>query len=282
MEIYETISELRKNKGQSIKDITSNNISKSSYNRYINGFSDIHSKSFIELLHRLHITLSELEYINNGYTPNNEVVFMRKIISSFKKNDLPYLKHLQKTCKVNCDKNDFYMHMLGLCELLIARTNKIEPDINNNCLYKYLISTNTWTNYEFLLFSNSLFYWSPITLDAILTSVSSRLSNLDSLNSYGLESVRILSNAIISFIYHREYGKALKYIDTLESIYISEEFVFEKLTLKFMQGIKLKLLNYPSEYYSNIFENILLVLDILELNDIKKMYVTIINDFINK
>lgn len=59
MEIYEAVATLRKDKNIKIEEAIGNSMSRASFNRYINGKTDLYT-SFLELLEKLHVSLEEI------------------------------------------------------------------------------------------------------------------------------------------------------------------------------------------------------------------------------
>lgn len=279
MDLASTISDIRKHKGLSISELTQDIISTSTFGRYITGTTDLHSQSFIEILNRLHITLPELEFIANNYSNNEEKEFMTKIMLSFTNQDIDYLSYLKITCQQKLGShNSFYDHMLGLIDILIARLDHKEIDVSDNPLYKYLIRTETWTRYELVLFSDSLIFWPPETVVTILKRAITTVSKLDKLNPYGLESFRLISNAITSLIFHHNYKNALYFIEILEQYQLRDDFIYEKLFLKLFTGFKLAILKKDAQVYQPYFDDCLAVIKILNLPTLQASFEAAIKD----
>lgn len=80
MEYHKVISELRTNKNIKVSDLIGDNMSRSSYNRFISGKTDIYSQHLLALLDQLHVSFSELEYIASGYNTSKEDTFFLKVV----------------------------------------------------------------------------------------------------------------------------------------------------------------------------------------------------------
>lgn len=274
MVLSKTIAKIRKEKNLTVNDLIRDNMSKSSYNRFAAGKADIHSHYFIELLKRLHVTLTELEYIDRGYVPKDINIYLSRIKKFFNKRDANALKGIIKILESEYSKihNTEYQHLIGLCEILIARLNHYKLDMNQNILYRYLINTSSWTRYEIILFNNSLFYIGPETLSILLSNALKHVHELDDLNPQVVEGFRLLSNAIISLLYQQEPTLALYYISKLEEFQVKEEHVYERILLLFFKGIRKKLEGYSEIEYNKEFNKLYFILDVLQMEEQKRIF----------
>lgn len=94
---------------------------------------------------------------------------------------------------------------------------------------------------------------------------------MDCLVEYGVESFRLISNAIISFLYNNDYQIAIRYINSLEEYELEEKFVYERIFQRFFNCIKKKLQGYPNKSWVLDMENIYIVLETLGMDRTKEM-----------
>lgn len=97
------------------------------------------------------------------------------------------------------------------------------------------------------------------------------LNSMDCLVEYGVESFRLISNAIISFLYNNDYQIAIRYINSLEEYELEEKFVYERIFQRFFNCIKKKLQGYPNKSWVLDMENIYIVLETLGMDRTKEM-----------
>ena len=178
MEIYEAVATLRKDKNIKIEEAIGNSMSRASFNRYINGKTDLYTSHFLELLEKLHISLEEIEFMCNGYTDNVEKQLMKELKHAFEDQNIHELNFILQHCRNEyaLDKNVLYSHLASLTEVLLARLEHKNIDLKENELYKYLVKTETWTRYELVMFNNSMFYFDAEALKQILPKAINKLA----------------------------------------------------------------------------------------------------------
>ncbi len=246
-------------------------MSRSTFNRYTKGKTDVYSTHLIDILSRLHIELSEIQFISNGYSNSEEKDFLIRIKNAFEGKNIDELKYLKTSCETSyIEKSDiFYCHMASLVTVLMNRLNHIDMDITQTDLYKYLISVETWTRYELVLFNNCLFFFNLEAIQVILSRAIASLDKFNDLNPYASESFRLIVNVVITFCKHLDYSETIKYIDLLENYKLREDQLYEQFLLKLFSGIKLLILG-DSNGEKNILKCIDF-LDFLELDSLKMM-----------
>ena len=245
MEIYEAVATLRKDKNIKIEEAIGNSMSRASFNRYINGKTDLYTSHFLELLEKLHVSLEEIEFMCNGYTDNVEKQLMKELKHAFEDQNIHELNFILQHCRNEyaLDKNVLYSHLASLTEVLLARLEHKNIDLKENELYKYLVKTETWTRYELVMFNNSMFYFDAEALKQILPKAINKLAYYKEINPYANEGFRLLINAIIAFISKNEIHQALIYIRILEKHPLNEDQAYEALLQKFLIGVKLILID---------------------------------------
>lgn len=278
MEVFEAVSYIRKSKNISLADTLGNELSKSSYYRYINGDSDLYSQNFLNILYNLRISLDEVNLMRTGYKEQTEQTLLIKVKQAFDAQNVEELKMLKKHCRIlaESEANIVFAHLHSLVELLVNRLLKKNIDVTKTEIFQYLIKTETWSRYELVLFNNSLFYFDSEAVNQILPRAIDKLINFQKMNPYANEAVILLANAIIFFLKEKNEARALHYIDTANQLYLTEEQAYERLLIKCLSSIKKIVLN-NSEGFEEITVY-LKIMETLEMNNLLEMFNKLISE----
>lgn len=266
----------------SVKQITGNNFSRATYNRFISGETELNSSSFFLLLENLHISYEELDYIRNGYMLNVENEIIKEIKCAFEKQDIEELLLLKTFCTTKKkSEQDVFCHLESYIELLVARTRKENIDIKTNKLYIYLINVETWTRYELNFFHTTLFFFDIDSVRVILARAVHNLDQLSDLQPYGNESFRLVINAIIFFFHNSALYDAEKYIMYLSKYTLPEDFVYERLLLKIFNNLHSLIILKVDNALSEI-EHCIELLEYLGSTNIKKATEILVQEILSK
>ncbi|MBU5278857.1 Rgg/GadR/MutR family transcriptional regulator [Ligilactobacillus animalis] len=248
MEYHKVISELRTNKNIKVSELIGDNMSRSSYNRFISGKADIYSQHLLALLDQLHVSFSKLEYIANGYNTSKEDTFFLKVILAARAKDHEglILCYRQAQSLAQPKHNDFYTHVLGALDLVIRQLKSQPYNLSDNALYTYLIQAFSWTDYEFKFFQLILPALSPAELEPFLAKIERNLAKFGSATPYNQKSFNLICDIIFYFIQHQNYVNASHYLTLLENYDLTENLVYEKLLLTFFTNLKKLLLHQPA------------------------------------
>jgi Rgg/GadR/MutR family transcriptional activator len=232
------IEEIRKQKGISIKDLCGTRISRSSYNRFVNGKQDTSSTNFLYLLSELNITYDEFSFysLSDEYQEFNALsVEIRK---AFEEKNINELLIIKDTCKRLYVKNGLrFSHLSSMCSLLIDRLEEKSLDYNNYVISQYLINLGTWTRYELILFNNCMYVFNMDFIKIILKKAVSSIRKYSAKNRYGDEGFRMIINAIVHFLINDEVDLSYKYFKMLVDSSLPEDCIYERLLLNFFNGI---------------------------------------------
>lgn len=245
MELGETISHIRKSKNISIKNLCGDRLSRSAYTRFVNGETDTSATNFLYFLDRLHVTFNEFMFIKNNYHLSEEKLLLLNLQEYYLKNDLVKLNDLKKECLfLSKDSEDVYHHVYLLCSIYISRLNNypIEKNIVND-LKKYLLSVDTWTHYEILLFNNSMFIFDIEFIELVINKSINSIEKYKTIRDYTNESFGMLLNVMNIYLSSKKIEKANKLFQVLTNLDLSENFVKERLFLLYYEGI-IKMLIY--------------------------------------
>ncbi|MCT2872206.1 Rgg/GadR/MutR family transcriptional regulator [Limosilactobacillus fermentum] len=203
-----TISDIRKAKKISLKNLLQDQMTPSSYSRFVDGKTETSVNNFVALLENLNVTFDEYLYINNGYQNSRYDQLYRKLTTALKADDAPALIVLVNQINGFAQSSPDNLRMKNLLDMAMLALNHVQGDPLNPTaredLVKYLINCETWTHYEIMIFYNFIF----ITLVKIT-------------------------------MFYLEHGKVLEALESLMDLRdfdIQEEFLFERTMYKFVAG----------------------------------------------
>lgn len=207
-----TILDIRKAKKISLKNLLQDQMTPSSYSRFVDGKTETSVNNFVALLENLNVTFDEYLYINNGYQNSRYDQLYRKLTTALKADDAPALIVLN--------------HVQG---------DPLNPTAREN-LVKYLINCETWTHYEIMIFYNFIFIFDVETVIVIQKRLIRVISRYDNLRLYGSEPFRTLVKITMFYLEHGKVLEALESLMDLRDFDIQEEFLFERTMYKFVAG----------------------------------------------
>ncbi len=284
MQYYKTISKIRINKGIKVLDLLNNNMSRSSYNRYVSGQTDIYSQHFLDLLDQLHISVSELDVIANNYRYSEKDVIFQKVTMALKNKDFNELYLIYKKVKslANQKQNDFYTHISEIL-VLILNCSKISSSFNieESYVYYYLLQAFVWTDYEFKLFSLMLPFLTATEVEPFSTKIEHFFKKLGHSTFYSKQYFDLLCDVTFYFIHHQNYDRALHYIFLLESCTLPEDLVYEQMLLIFFTNLK-KLLFFPATTYSDSLKDCITTAKFLKMYSLAEKFEKTISEIISK
>ena len=249
MQYHEIISKIRINKNIKVADLLNDNMSRSSYNRYVSGKTDIYSYHFLGLLDQLHISTSELSVIANNYNPSKLDTFLQNTRSALKNKNYEELyslyHHAIPLAKKN--QNDFYTHISEIIYLALKTSNyQISCNVTCTHVYRYLLKSFIWTTYEFNLFNLILPFLTESEVKPFLPKIEYSLSKEGYSKYYMKQYFNLICDIIFYFIQHQNYVNASHYLTLLENYDLTENLVYEKLLLTFFTNLKKLLLHQPA------------------------------------
>lgn len=274
MHLGETISYLRKQKGISVNELCSDQISRQAYNKFVSGKSVTSIENFKYFLDVLCVGFDEFFLIHNRFQHEINDEIMIKINYYSNHLELEKLQKINKELESKVNNGDKrLMHLFFISDLFLSKLN--QKPFNFNSLKKikeYLLSVEIWTIYEIVLFSNCIFCFESETINSITKKVIFNFDRLMNDEKYKNESFRMFYNICIHLIKNKEIKNIVTYLNVLKRIELPEEALFEKLSLIFMNDLL-------SLYHGNhdIKKSIESLLYILEKLNAKKTNKTFTN-----
>lgn len=238
MEVWEIVDRVRRQKGISINEVCGDEVSRSVYERFVKNTADTTVTKFTYFLQRINLDYDELKIFNYPKETNIIQRMMEEMIVAFMSRDTEELQRIADFCR---DKESMLSkreeHLISLCEMMVARLNNEQVDVQNSSVYQYLINTQTWTRYELVLFNNSMYAFTPEFVEMILERALVSLSVYKDSRQGRSESFRMLSNSVIYFIQHNQRTFAWKYLEKLGEFYLEEDMYFEKNVRLLLNGV---------------------------------------------
>lgn len=275
MNYGETISLIRKNKNISIQDTIAGVMSRATFERLSNDQTQTSVSNFAGLLSNLHINFEEFMYIKNGYNLDSNQTLLKEIYKQYLGKNTHKLESLRDSLLKDTSTNITKRHYCCLITLCLNVINNEEYDLEaKKIIEDYLIGCETWTHYELTLFNNAMPIFSTETLSILIKQAVNNIEKYQNLRAYGSESFRIIANALIIFLNRKELRLSNQLINDLKNFNLTDDMIFEKISLKFFQGLvylvnqdikgiqlvtnSLKALKYSSSNtYYNLYTNLL-------------------------
>lgn len=268
MDFGKAISNIRRNKHISIQQITNNTITKSSYNRFVNGETQPSVNSFLTLLKNLHVSFEEFLYISRGYKPDyfNEIAM--QIRDATITRNIPLMQEIHATISTYAQQNPHnqtYLHLKCVTTLILnSLQNEPLDQESKKVLLDYLLKCDVWTHYEHTLFNSVIFIFDPSAVNAMEKRIIRNLDSYELMHIYGNESFRSLCVILAFDISHQDLMSAIKVVSKLANFSLHGDMLFEKTLYKLFSGIVF-LLSGQSIGLQNIKEAI----QIMQLTDSK-------------
>ena len=268
MDFGKAISNIRRNKHISIQQITNNTITKSSYNRFVNGETQPSVNSFLTLLQNLHVSFEEFLYISRGYKPDyfNEIAM--QIRDATITRTIPLMQEIHATISTYAQQNpnnQTYLHLKCVTTLILnSLQNEPLDQESKKILLNYLLKCDVWTHYEHTLFNSVIFIFEPSAVNAMEKRIIRNLDSYELMHIYGNESFRSLCVILAFDISHQDLMAAIKVVSKLAKFSLHADMLFEKTLYKLFSGIVF-LLSGQSIGLQNIKEAI----QIMQLTDSK-------------
>ncbi len=268
MDFGKAISNIRRNKHISIQQITNNTITKSSYNRFVNGETQPSVNSFLTLLQNLHVSFEEFLYISRGYKPDyfNEIAM--QIRDATISRNIPLMQEIHATISTYAQQNpnnQTYLHLKCVTTLILnSLQNEPLDQESKKILLNYLLKCDVWTHYEHTLFNSVIFIFEPSAVNAMEKRIIRNLDSYELMHIYGNESFRSLCVILAFDISHQDLMAAIKVVSKLANFSLHADMLFEKTLYKLFSGIVF-LLSGQSIGLQNIKEAI----QIMQLTDSK-------------
>lgn len=235
------LKDIRISKNFRLKDLACNEISESTISRFENGVTKLSINHFYILLDRLGISFSEFEELVHCYYSKKECLF-DELEHAVESSDIFLLQELVEKIelKEKHEKNICNYHIKLIAEQQINRLAKL-PYNSSKCneLIKYLLSVDTWMEYELKIFYNSVFFMNTKTISLLYRIVIKKTRHFLKTDTGAHKVIPLYLFNLEMLLENNLLGSAQFFIDDLENLLTRQGYYFEKNYLLFLRGIYL-------------------------------------------
>ncbi|HGL7889948.1 TPA: helix-turn-helix domain-containing protein [Streptococcus pneumoniae] len=235
------LKDIRISKNFRLKDLSCNEISESTISRFENGITKLSINHFYILLNRLGISFSEFEELVHCYYSKKECLF-EELEHAVNSSDIFLLQELvdKIELKQKQEKSLCNYHIKLIAEQQINRLANL-PYNSSKCneLIKYLLSVDTWMEYELKLFYNSVFFMNTRTISLLYRIVIKKTRYFLKNNTGTHRIIPLYLFNLKLLLKNNLLGSAQFFIDDLENLLTRQGYYFEKNYLLFLKGIYL-------------------------------------------
>lgn len=246
----EVIFMIRKSKKMKLKDVSGNDFSSSLLAKVEKGGSDFTANKLLIALKNMNVYLDEFQNIYNDYSDFYEYKFRQDIMKCYVNRDDKSLKKFQHDWREkvnNFPKNKYYRLDLSVINCAMSmikgapiRTEEIE------ILTDYLESVDDWGRYELWIFGNCLRFFDNNMLDYYGNIILGKTEFYKNIHLNQQIVIRVFLNMIDTWLKKGNLAQAKKYINHLEEMKISIDFMYEKIILQYHKGHYHYLQHYDS------------------------------------
>ncbi|SDL63475.1 helix-turn-helix domain-containing protein [Streptococcus equinus] len=238
MQLGELYRELRIARGLKLKDVARENLSVSQLSRFENGQSMLAADKLLIAISGIHMTFSEFGHAINNYQEPKLFHLVNKISNLYNQQDIDGLYKLLET-----EKNSEVFDVYNRLNELIIKTSiyALDPtyiisDEEKIFLTTYLYEIEEWTEYELLVFGNTMSILSESDLIFLGKAFVDRDKVYLSLPSHKKNAEVVFLNLILLLIGYRKIYQANYFIEALEKI-INYQDMFAMTFVNFLKKI---------------------------------------------
>ena len=233
------LKDIRISKNFRLKDLSCNEISESTISRFENGITKLSINHFYILLNRLGISFSEFEELVHCYYSKKECLF-EELEHAVNSSDIFLLQELvdKIELKQKQEKSLCNYHIKMIAEQQINRLANL-PYNSSKCneLIKYLLSVDTWMEYELKIFYNSVFFMNTKTISLLYRIVIKKTRHFLKTDTGKHKIIPLYLFNLEMLLKNNLLDSAQFFIDDLENLLTRQGYYFEKNYLLFLRGI---------------------------------------------
>jgi Rgg/GadR/MutR family transcriptional activator len=221
-------------------DVADSEVSQSQISRFERGESSMTIDKFMRLLANSSVTLDEFESLYDNFSLSEVNAFREDLAQAVDTQNVAkvraILKDWEAKHKAEPQKRYPRINCIVIKTVLSNLANFTMPKDDVIYLKDYLMSVEDWGRYELWAFSNCVQLFNDATLNLVEASILGRVEFYKNININHQLVIRTTLNLISIFIQRKNFRLALKYINYLEGINISIDFLYEKLMLRYNKG----------------------------------------------
>ena len=233
------LKDIRISKNFRLKDLACNEISESTISRFENGVTKLSINHFYILLDRLGTSFSEFEELVHCYY-SQKVCFWGELENAVNSSDIFLLQELVQKIELRQkqEKSLCNYHIKLITEQQINRLANL-PYNSSKCneLIKYLLSVDTWMEYELKIFYNSVFFMNTKTISLLYRIVIKKTRHFLKTETGARRVIPLYLFNLELLLKNNLLDSAQFFIDDLENLLTRQGYYFEKNYLLFLRGV---------------------------------------------
>lgn len=233
------LKDIRISKNFRLKDLACNEISESTISRFENGVTKLSINHFYILLDRLGTSFSEFEELVHCYY-SQKVCFWGELENAVNSSDIFLLQELVQKIELRQkqEKSLCNYHIKLIAEQQINRFANL-PYNASKCseIIKYLLSVDTWMEYELKIFYNSVFFMNTKTISLLYRVVIKTTRHFLKTETGAHRVIPLYLFNLELLLKNNLLDSAQFFIDDLENLLTRQGYYFEKNYLLFLRGI---------------------------------------------
>ncbi|MQW24001.1 MULTISPECIES: helix-turn-helix domain-containing protein [unclassified Lactococcus] len=248
--IGKTVSILRENKRMSLKEMTAGAFSESQLAKFEKGETNLTVSKFFKLLDNSNIYLDEFQHIYEDYVASEELKFQQELAEAYPKRDIKIIKkwlnYWHEKAKEEPEKKSNKINEIVVKSILAMTQESIVFKEDVLFLTDYLDEVSEWGRYEIWIFANCLRFFDDNSLKYYGLYILGKTNFYQSVQLNKRMVIRVFLNLIDTFLKRNNLIFAKKYINHLEEMKISIDFMYEKIILQYHKGHYHYLQHYDS------------------------------------
>lgn len=233
------LKDIRISKNFRLKDLACNEISESTISRFENGVTKLSINHFYILLDRLGTSFSEFEELVHCYY-SQKVCFWGELENAVNSSDIFLLQELVQKIELRQkqEKSLCNYHIKLITEQQINRLANL-PYNSSKCneLIKYLLSVDTWMEYELKIFYNSVFFMNTKTISLLYRIVIKKTRHFLKTETGARRVIPLYLFNLELLLKNNLLDSAQFFIDDLENLLTRQGYYFEKNYLLFLRSV---------------------------------------------
>ncbi|WP_252501754.1 helix-turn-helix domain-containing protein [Sporosarcina sp. Marseille-Q4943] len=239
MNFGKTFKKVRRGRGLTIENLSDEYISKSTISRFERSEADITLEKLILLLNKVKISMREFVFLSNISTFKTSLEFLSKAVLE---KDVQMLKELVEEEWSQFEEGESNYSKLAAIVLEMHYRSLLKEEVNQehiNYLTDYLFQCDIWTQFDLVLFGNSIAYL-PIETSIVLSKELIKKTSIFHNDRQVFETViNTIINMIMVCLRSERISEAGIFIKKMSVFAIDETFFLEKIMLKFVKGVYL-------------------------------------------
>lgn len=233
------LKDIRISKNFRLKDLACNEISESTISRFENGVTKLSINHFYILLDRLGTSFSEFEELVHCYY-SQKVCFWGELENAVNSSDIFLLQELVQKIELRQkqEKSLCNYHIKLIAEQQINHLANL-PYNASKCseIIKYLLSVDTWMEYELKIFYNSVFFMNTKTISLLYRVVIKKTRHFLKTEAGAHRVIPLYLFNLELLLKNNLLDSAQFFIDDLENLLTRQGYYFEKNYLLFLRGV---------------------------------------------